>query len=212
MPCKRHLIVCEGQSEWTYLQRLQSFLESQPLAAGEFDAPLKLICPGRVIAKGGTFGKLRSRFNEARKNERKASIQIWADFDLYHRNDNQCADFYSAKTDGIPDFLFSFHNFEDFFALHAQEAEFQQWLAFGGRGHFATPLHSEGYLPEIKKIFPAYAKGGLPAGFITWDSLNNLKRNKALQPVSNPRGWNPILSFADFLVDEIEKAFPGALA
>jgi len=29
MTIKRHLIVCEGESEWSYLQRLQSFLDGQ---------------------------------------------------------------------------------------------------------------------------------------------------------------------------------------
>ena len=91
---------------------------------------------------------MKSRFNKTRKENKKASIEIWCDFDLYHRNDLRCAELYAAKTNGIPDFLFSFHNFEDFFALHFDGGELAEWLRFGGPAglrHFTTPLHSEGY-------------------------------------------------------------------
>ena len=212
MPCTRHIIVCEGESEWAYLQRLQSFLEDQPLAENEFEPPLRFIAPERIIVKTGTFGKLKTRYNATRTSNRRApSIQIWTDFDLYHRNDNNCTTLYAAKTPSIPDFLFSFHNFEDFFALHWNGEPFEKWLEFGSRGHFATPLHSDCYLPEIKRIFPYYSKGALPADFITWDALKNLKINKAKSPTSNPHALAGIRSFADFLIGELEKSYPGKL-
>lgn len=215
MPTTRHIIVCEGESEWAYLQRLQGFLDEQELPPDTFETPLRFISPERAIAKGGTFGKLRSHYNKTRKSNAKASIQIWADFDLYHRNDKHCADHYAAKTSGIPDFLFSFHNFEDFFALHFDGQELAQWLRFGGSAgqrHFTTPLHSDGYLPEIKRIFPGYAKGGLPADFVSWASLRNLKANLGHQPSSsNPHSLQGIRSFAEFLICEIERAYPGCL-
>jgi hypothetical protein len=210
MACTRHIIVCEGESEWTYLQRLQSFLE-QETADGAFEPPLRFIVPERVIVKTGTFGKLKNRYNETRRQNKKFSIQIWADFDLYHRNDKHCADLYAHKSAGIPDFLFSYHNFEDFYALHLDEERLQEWLRFGARGHFATPLHSGGYLPEIERIFPGYVKGGLPADFISWNSLKNLKLNKAQQPRSNPHNLQGLGCFADFLISEIERAYPGLL-
>ena len=212
MPCTRHIIVCEGESEWAYLQRLNSFLEKQASTNGEFEPALLFIPPKSAIAKNGTFGKLKSRYNQTRvANKKNSSIQIWADFDLYHRNDKSCADHYSQKSAGIPDFLFSYHNFEDFFALHAEGDPFEQWLHFGQRGHFATPLHADGYFPEIKRIFPHYGKGELSPDFITWESLKNLKRNKSQQPSSNPHNLQGIRSFADFLINEIERAYPGSL-
>jgi hypothetical protein len=211
MPCIRHLIVCEGESEWAYLQRLQSFLEQQPLADGDFEPPLRFIVPERVVVKNGTFGKLKSRYNQTRKQNRRSSIQIWADFDLYHRNDKSCADNYARKTVGIPDFLFSFHNFEDFYALHSEGEPFQEWLRFGNQGHFTTPLHSDGYLPEIQRIFPGYGKGNLPVDFTNWDSLKNLKRNRVHRPRSNPHNLQGLGCFADFLITELERAFPGSL-
>ncbi len=211
MPCTRYIIICEGESEWAYLQRLQSFLEQQQMPDGGFETPLRFIVPERVIVKSGAFGKLRNRYNKTRKQNKNISIQIWADFDLYHRNDKGCADHYAHKSAGIPDFLFSYHNFEDFFALHWDGDRFQEWLRFGSGGHFDTPLHAEGYLPEIKKIFPGYDKGALPVDFITWDSLKNLKRNKPHQPRSNPYNLQGLGCFADFLIGEIERAYPGKL-
>lgn len=156
MSCTRHIIICEGESEWAYLQRLQSFLEEQPLEFGAFEPALKFFSPKRIIARSGTFGNLKKRYTLTRNDDRKTPIQIWADFDLYHRNDKHCADHYASKAAGIPDFLFSYHNFEDFFALHAEEDKFQEWVKFGEGGHFTTPLHSREYLPEIKRIFPEY--------------------------------------------------------
>jgi hypothetical protein len=214
MSCIRHIVVCEGESEWTYLQRLQSFLEAEPLADGAFEPPLRFIVPERLIAKNGSFGKLKSRYNQTRRANRNSSIQVWADFDLYHRNDKHCADHYAAKADGIPDFLFSFHNFEDFFALHWDGEALTNWLRFGsaaGRNHFALPLDAEGYLPEIRQIFPSYDKGDLSPDFISWTSLKNLKSNLDHQPSSNPHNLQGIQSFAAFLVDQIERAYPGAL-
>jgi len=211
MLCTRYIIVCEGESEWAYLQRLQSFLDQQPLVGGTFEPPLRLIAPQQAIAKGGSFGKLKKQYKATRKDNKKASIQVWADFDLYHRNDNHCADHYAQKTAGIPDFQFSFHNFEDFFALHWNGASFQEWRDFGNKGHFTTPLHSVGYLPEIKRIFPGYGKGDLPVDFISWDSLKNLKLNKSHQPRSNPHNCQGVGNFADFIVGEIERTHPGSL-
>lgn len=211
MPCTRHIIVCEGESEWAYLQRLQSFLLKQELPVGVFEPPLRLIAPERCIAKGGRFSTLKKYYNHFRKENKNSSIKIWADFDLYHRNDNQCAVQYALKTAGIPDFYFSFHNFEDFYALHLDVGQFKEWLQFGGQGHFSNPLHSYDYLPEFQKIFPDYKKGELPVDFISWDSLKNLKRNKAQRPTSNPHNLQEIGSFADFLINEIDTAYPSAL-
>jgi hypothetical protein len=215
MPTTRHIIVCEGESEWAYLQRLQGFLDDQELPPDTFETALQFIVPPRVIVKNGSFGKMKSRYNKARKENKNTSIQIWADFDLYHRNDKHCAEHYAAKTDGVPDFLFSFHNFEDFFALHFDGQELAGWLQYGssaGRRHFTAPLHARDYVPEIERIFPSYKKAELSADFVSWASLKNLKANLGHQPSSNPRNLQGIRSFAEFLIGEIERAYPGHLA
>lgn len=211
MPTTLRIIVCEGESERAYLQRLQSFLDAQAVQAGTFDPPLRFIA---VLAGTGTFGRLKSTYNATRRANKTAFIEIWADFDLFHRNHGGCADNYAAKTGGIPDFLFSFHNFEDFFALHFDGEPLAEWLKFGspaGLRHFITPLHADGYLPEIQRIFPRYAKGGMPADFVSWASLRNLKANLGHQPTSNPHNLQGIRSFAEFLIHEIQHAYPGVL-
>lgn len=210
MPSMRYIIVCEGESEWAYLQRLQSFLDQQPLDTG-FEPPLRFIAPRQAVAKNGKFGSLKRQFNQIYRANKRSTIRIWADFDLYHRNDNGCADQYARKPEKIPDFHFSYHNFEDFYALHSDGEHFQEWLRFGERGHFATPLHADGYLPEIKRIFPSYTKGTVPVDFINWDSLKNLKRNKACHPRTNPHNLQGLGCFADFLISALEHAYPGSL-
>lgn len=215
MSTRRHIIVCEGESEWTYLRRLQGFLDDQPLEENQFQPPLMFIAPESAIAKNGEYKVLVKRYKEMRKLNKRSSIEIWADFDLYHRNDNNCADNYQNKVSGLPHFLFSYHNFEDFYSLHHDGEKLQAWLDYGsqsGRHHFTNPLHSVDYEPEIKRIFPDYAKGGLPVDFVSWDSLKNLKANLHLQPNnSNPHQLTGIRSFAEFLIKEIESAYPGKL-
>jgi len=194
-----------------------SLNNAQPLVDGAFAPPILFIGPEHAMATTGSFGKLTSAYRRARTaNKRAPSIQVWTDFDLYHRNDHRCADLYAAKLAGVPDFLFSFHNFEDFFALHHDGHSLAEWIRFGGpagRNHFAQPLHSDGYRPEIERMFPGYTKGRLPPDFISWESLRNLKANLRHQPSgSNPCNLAGIRSFAEFLIREIEAADPGALA
>ena len=214
MPTTRHIVVCEGESEWAYLQRLQGFLDDQELPLGAFETPLQFIAPERGIVKSGSFGKLKSRFLKTQRYNKRSAIAIWSDFDLYHRNDNKCAEQYAAKPAGIPDFHFSFHNFEDFFALHFDGEALEEWLRYGsprGRRHFTYPLHARDYVREIERIFPGYKKGGLPANFVSWSSLKNLKANLGHQPRSNPHNLQGILSFAEFVIAEIERTYPGKL-
>lgn len=66
-------------------------------------------------------------------------------------------------------------------------------------------------MPEIQRIFPDYGKSSLSPDFLTWDRLRNLKQNLQHQPQSNPHNLQGLGRFADFLVREIEKAYPGKL-
>lgn len=214
----RYVIVCEGKSEWTYLQRLKGFLDDQAVDQGAYLPALQLIGPYNAVAKGGRFGTLKQQYKATCKTERNKAgfIRIWADFDLYLRNDKNNATAYKSKgASGIPHFHFSFHNFEDFYALHLDDASFQRWIAFGqqsrsGRqSHFAWPFHSEEYLQEFRRIVPDYRKGEIPSDFVSWTSLNNLRRNKS----SCPKG--AILTslpgagcFAEFLTEKLCNSYP----
>jgi hypothetical protein len=213
MPCTRHLIICEGESERAYLQRLQAFFEQQPLPGGHFEPPLRIFSPQNAVARSGTFSALQKLHRTIRAENKKASsIHIWTDFDLYLRNDNACADLYRRKSASLPDFLFSFHNFEDFLALHLAEEPFSRWVDIGRNGHFQCPLRSAEYLQDFAAVIPGYRKGTLPPDFISWEALANLQRHRIHQPIPNPAPFDGIGRFADFLVTEIERAYPGRLA
>jgi len=211
MPTTRHLIICEGESERAYIQRLQAFFEQQPLPGGLFETPLRIFAPPNAVAQSGKFSALKRCYSDVRKENKKVTIRIWADFDLYLRNDHHCATHYRRKNTNLPDFLFSFHNFEDFLALHLPDEPFTRWLEFGRRGHFETPLHSPDYDREFETILPGYrkGKGGLPPDFITWPALARLKSRLSFQPIPRTHDLGGIDKFADFLVTEIERAYPG---
>jgi len=209
MPSTRHLIICEGESERAYHQRLQAFLDQQPLPSGSFEPPLRIFAPPTAVAQSGKFSALKRCYSDVRRENKKITIRIWADFDLYLRNDHHCATHYRRKNTSLPDFLFSFHNFEDFLALHLADEPFTRWLEFGRRGHFENPLHSPDYHREFETILPGYRKAGLPPDFISWPALARIKRRLTHQPIPRSHDLGGIDKFADFLIAEIERAYPG---
>lgn len=207
MATTRHIFVCEGSSERTYLLRLQSFLEQLPVSEDDACPRLMFLSAERHVANSGYFANLRTKYSLAHRENRNASIQIWTDFDLYHRNDSNSSAIYATKR-GLPDFLFSFHNFEDFIALHASGDEFREWLNLGNEGYFENPAPSIAHAELIKKIVKGYRKGSLPANFTTKERLRNLKTNLSFQPQSNPHNLQNIGKFADFLVGQLELHHP----
>ena len=118
---KQYIVICEGRSELVYIQRLQSFLDEQSTG---WDVPLKFM---PVDNGNGSCGKVISGYKKQRKENKRTKIEVWVDYDLYQRNDNSCMDQYRLKPKGIPDFKFSYHNFEDFLVLHMDEETVQVW-------------------------------------------------------------------------------------
>jgi hypothetical protein len=163
------------------------------------------------VANGGHYMQLKKCYHKARKENRNVAVQVWADFDLFHRNTDQCWQLYAAKGQSLPDFYFSFHNFEDFLALHLDGEEFRSWLAFGRAGHFASPCSSEECLEWAKKVIKGYQKGSIPPDFISVKSLRNLNANLHLQPCSNAHGAGELKTFAEFIIGEIERFHPDIL-
>ncbi len=210
MPTVRHVIVCEGYSERAYIQGLQAFLDKLPAAPDVWSVPLKFFTKDEYVAGNGHYVQLEKHFLKAKKENRNTKISIWADFDLYHRDVDGCSRLYINKGQSLPDFYFSFHNFEDFLALHLDEEDFQSWLRFGSAGHFESPCRSEACLEWARKIIKGYQKGSIPPGFVSESSLRNLKANLARQPRSNPYGLQGI-GFAEFIVGEIDRFHPDVL-
>jgi hypothetical protein len=215
---QQYIIVCEGRSEYVYLQRLQSFLDLQ---ATDWCVPLCFIQKIPRNADGdesgsGFYSNVAKCYKQQRRDNKRANIEVWVDHDIYLRQDsapeirNRAS--YLSKPAGIPDFVFSFHNFEDFLILHLDDAAVHRWhAAFDSTNHVTDPLHSVGYAPHFDTVMPGYRKGDLPPDFITKESLLHLKGNLTkplIPPPADPR----FRHFAQFLIDQIEIAFPTLLA
>ena len=188
------LVVCEGNSERAYLQELNRFLR-------ENEIPLHFIS---AVSEGGDFCKVNLCYRKCRKNNKKTTIVVWVDDDIYKRNDRKCGDNYATKPQGIPDFMFNMENFEDFIVMHLLDDKVEAWKAICTReGHFTSPMHAINYVPLLLKhsILPGYKKGTFSECLvIDQGSLDNLRRH-------NTDSTLPFSSdFAKFMIEEIERA------
>lgn len=187
------LVVCEGKSETAYLQELNRFLRDEeiPLSFQPHNA-----CNGQ-------YRQLQQAYRDCRRENRKSTIVIWADYDIYRRNESKCRDKHEGKPKGIPDFCFNTENFEDFLALHLPDERLAEWVRIClEQHHFETPMHARLYEPLLRSsVFPDYRKGRLPADVkMGYTSLGRLKRHHADPTI-------PFRSdFVDFMVAEIEAA------
>lgn len=211
MPTVRHIIVCEGNSERAYIQSLQRFLESLPAAGDSWGVPLQFITSNGHVANGGHYTQLKKCYLKAKKQNRNVQVRVWADFDLFYRDTDGCWRLYADRGRGVTEFHFSFHNFEDFLALHLDGEKLETWLRFGREGHFSQPRQSTECLEWASKLFQSYQKGILPVDFVTVQSLRNLKANLPLQPRSNPHGAGELKTFAELIIGEIERFHPDIL-
>lgn len=178
---KPEVILCEGASELAYVKELGRLLyRADSIARSAPFIP-------RLIGNG-YFLTVSKSYRKERKQNLRDTIWIWVDKDLYVRNDKDCADRYSTKAKGIPDFFFSEMNFEDFLILHCSEEIIREWLDFCYmHDHFHVPIHSEVYEPEFKKYFPDYKKGDLPFD-LTRDRVETMMKNLESYPIKNDFG------------------------
>lgn len=207
------IVVCEGASEWAYIQALNSFIESLPFQDGYYDAPIRFVGKPKKTGVGkGAHKAAEKVFREVSKCERTAETWVWVDADLYVRNDKSCGTLYKNRPKGIPPFHFSIFNFEDFLALHLCDADFHRWIkVMSSAGHFNHPLHNADYEVQFEGFIPGYKKGNLPPDFITVASLKNLKRHIALLPHMNLNNLSVHKTFATSLIDELEQCYPNLL-
>ena len=179
MEIKRpYLIICEGDSEFAYIQELNRFLNEQGL-------PIVFI---PCNAGGGGFKNLRQvcRKIKTRKNGR---TYVMADKDIYHRDDNGNGTAYEMEKGHMPPFLFQTWNFEDFLLMHFPVDIISAWGAESERsGHLRNPLHDGDYMPifmmfcekhkEALEFIFKYEKGDMPFG-LTTARLEQLFANNA---------------------------------
>jgi len=166
---KSMTVVCEGASEKAYIQKLNRYLEEEDIPLHFFPRP----------SNGGQYTQVVRKFKEARKNNSTARILIWVDWDRYRRNDNADMDYYRKRSKDIPDFLFSYMNFEDFLSMHLDRDEMEKWwTSCNGRHHFDTPSHSKEYMPAFRSfIGETYDKGEIPIE-IDCHNLGNLRSHQ----------------------------------
>lgn len=182
------IVICEGESEYAYIQNINRILRHKNSYGALFKP---------VPVNTGYFNKVKNKYRAEYKNNPKSSIIIWVDFDLYKRNDKDCMDSYKKKQ-GIPDFLFSYMNFEDFLILHENKETISAWLKLCGN-HFNEPMHSEEYLIKFKQIVPYYKKGELtpPIDKARFEAmLSNLESGKFYKN-----------DFGKFLLDNINQGY-----
>jgi len=162
------IVVCEGPSERAYIQELNRYFDEEEILLQFVAKP----------SNGGQFSLVKSKYREVRQNNKKSIIKIWVDKDRYFRNDASDMDHYKAKPLDIPDFLFSYMNYEDFLTMHLSSEKLNNWLFFcNKRNHFTAPSHSSEYLSEFVKFIGNYSKGEIPFE-INKQTLENLKKHQ----------------------------------
>lgn len=226
LPIKYRLI-CEGPSEWTYLQRLAAFIVDQLPPMEDGFTPRLSFFPTVTNDKigGGSFKLVQRTYRKVCPQNRKLPLGIWVDCDIYIRNSNaseraNAAGYAQKKT--MPDFNFMVMNFEDFVAMHFPDEVFEAWkIEMQNAGHFTVPLHSIDYEPLFEEIWQrylqvegcsgmgAYTKGSLPEDFVTEASLKNMMRHCQDLILSSLFAKHaPAGSFPLFLVRELQKVYP----
>lgn len=212
---KNIVVVCEGESEWTYLQRLNSALAALPFPNGWMQVPVRFIGRPKKTGVGkGAFKAIERELRKEMKQNPSAEKWAWVDADLYVRNYKDCGKNYRERATGIPPFYFTIFNFEDFLALHLDDDGFSRWVdVMTEAGHFNCPLYWDDYKCLFDKVMPGYRKGGLPADFISLASLGNLNRHLSQMPIVDLKSLTVEHTFAESMLDEISRwyAIPGRM-
>lgn len=186
-------VVCEGDSEAAFLQEFNKYLQNKEIK-------LRFI-----ISNVGTghYNKVKKKYNEVRKKNRHAKfIAIWVDKDIYLRNEQGNFTKYSKKGD-IPDFRFTYMNYEDFLTLH-YDKKLRKWTEIcNSKNHFRKPMHKKEYMPLFTKyIYPNYEKGSLPFDLNPENIKTLFKNNRKAE--NNPNAIHcEFISFLDDLLAKI---------
>jgi len=192
-PNKIFHVVCEGKSEYAYIQEFNRILQKK-----DIDAMLK-----PHIAGTGHYVEVVKKYKEIYRNHNKdkkvEAFIIWIDNDIYIRDEKSNSKNYSNKPKSIPDFRFNKHNFEDFLVLHLSKTKVQKWHDICYKeNHFEIPMKADVYEPLLSNhIFPKYQKNELPFE-LSETALNNLQihqKDTLIQFKSD---------FADFLFELLQ--------
>jgi len=143
----------------------------------EENIPL-VFCP--KPSGSGHYSIIEKLYKKVRKNNpRSEEIEIWVDKDIYERNDSGNGDKYSSKPSNIPNFLFSYFNYEDALVLHLDYEQIKKWEQICQRkNHFNYPLNSCEYEVLFKNnVFNDYEKGTFPLNNFDIETIKNAIKN-----------------------------------
>lgn len=171
-------IICEGKSEVTDLALLSRFIRDHLMGADSGIPPLSFSGKPPVYGVGtGNYKQVDKVYRAERKSNRRGNFKIWVDADLYLREKAAAPGTFAQRSlirDGC--FEFSALVFEDFLAMHFDDALYADWKrAFAASGHFKDPLVKDEYEPLFLDFWrravgdPAahYDEGDLPDGWIS---------------------------------------------
>ena len=223
---KKVIIVCEGKNDVSYLNALQRFVENDiPLPPGQIDPFLRFIpFPELEGTCTGQYDKIVVAYRSATELFAPTSVEVWVDADIYIRNEMFNSD--ANKSNGteylnrpadVPIFFFSYHNFEDFVALHYDEKTFQAWksnVLFVTSGaeelsHHDSPLTRTEYAPLFQKVFPHYSKKKRMPFELSTERLANLRRNLKDPDVQTmAQFFQPGIAFGEHLLWLFDETYP----
>lgn len=149
------IVVCEGDSEVAYVNELNRLLYRDPFG-------FKMLAFRAVCAESGHFDRIKRVVKTEKAANPSSRLLVWVDFDVYCRNDlNNRLKYQNRK--GLPDFLFSVMNFEDFLMMHCETPQLKAWTEVCRRHrHFEVPMHAWEYEPLFRDFWPDYQKGDMP--------------------------------------------------
>lgn len=143
---KPYLLICEGDSEFAYVQELNRLL-------AKCGVPIVFLPHN---AGGGGFGNVRQACRKL-KTKRDGRTFVVADKDIYFRNEKGNGTAYERGKHLVPPFLFQTWNFEDFLLMHFPSELLAAWIAEATRcGHVARPLHRCDYMPIFSEFCAKY--------------------------------------------------------
>ena len=223
---KKIVIVCEGKNDVSYLNALQRFVENDiPLLPGQTDPFLRFIpYPELEGACTGQYDKIVAAYSSATEIFDSTSVEVWVDADIYIRNEAFNSDpskfngtEYLNRPSDVPVFFFSYHNFEDFAALHYDGKTFQAWKSNVLHAvpeavklpHHDSPLPRTAYAPLYQKVFPHYSKKKRTPFDLSTERLSNLRRNLKdpdVQTMSHL--FQPGIVFGEHLLKLFDEAYP----
>jgi len=223
---KKIIIVCEGKNDASYLNALQRFVENDiPLPPGQLDPFLRFVpFPELEGTCTGQYDKIVAAYNSATEIFAPTPVEIWVDADIYIRNEAFNSDpskfngtEYVNRLSDIPVFFFSYHNFEDFLALHYDGETFQEWKRCvlmapnesSSLPHHDSPLPRSEYAPLFQKVFPRYSKKKKVPFDLSLERLSNLRCNLKDPDVQTmSQLLQPGIVFGEHLLQLFDEAYP----